>query len=467
MMMMITKKLYQCMLVVCMVIALVDVVSSRDDANKEQKIKDKIIALPGQPPKLNFSQFSGYVTVDSTAGRALFYWLTETPRPSDTKPLVLWLNGGPGCSSIAYGASEEIGPFRINPDGKTLRFNIYAWNKVANVLFLDSPAGVGFSYTNTSSDEVTVGDKRTGEDAYRFLVRWMERFPEYKERPFYIAGESYAGHYIPELAQLIVNRNKGVKKPIINLKGVLMGNPLVDNYNDNKGQRDYWWNHGLISDESYNDLTKWCFNDSILFPKTNCDAALNQAFSEFGDIDPYNINRPACPSQSSSSNEWTQAWRFRGNDECVVGYTRKYMNDPNVQKSFHARLNGSKLWTPCSRVIRKNWKDSPKSMLPIIKNLLQAHLRIWIFSGDSDAVLPLSGTRHSINAMRLRSSKRWYPWYHAQGQVGGWSQVYEDGLLTYATVRDAGHEVPLSQPRLALFLFTHFLANHSLPSSSS
>jgi len=452
------------MCLLCMVIALLDVVSS-DDA-KEQKMKDKIISLPGQPPNLNFSQFSGYVTVDPAAGRALFYWLTEAPRPSGTKPLVLWLNGGPGCSSIAYGASEEVGPFRVNPDGKTLRLNLYAWNKVANVLFLDSPAGVGFSYTNTSSDELTVGDKRTGEDAYRFLVRWLERFPEYKERAFYIAGESYAGHYIPELAQLIVNRNKGAKNPTINLKGILMGNPLVDDYNDNKGMRDYWWNHGLISDESYNDLTKWCLNDSILFPKLNCNAALNQALSEFGDIDPYNINSPACTTHASS-NEWMQAWRYRGNDECVVGYTRKYMNDPNVHKSFHARLNGSTPWTPCSRVIRKNWKDSPKSMLPIIKNLLQAHLRIWIFSGDSDAVLPLSGTRHSINAMKLKSSKRWYPWYHSHGLVGGWSQVYEDGLLTYTTVRAAGHEVPLSQPRLALFLFTHFLANHSLPSSPS
>lgn len=457
--------LYQCIFLLSMIIALLDVVMSSSEDAKEQKMRDRILSLPGQPPNLNFSQFSGYVTVNSAAGRALFYWLTEAPKPSDTKPLVLWLNGGPGCSSIAYGASEEVGPFRVNPDGKTLRLNPYAWNLDANLLFLDSPAGVGFSYTNTSSDELTVGDKRTGEDAYRFLVRWMERFPEYKERPFYIAGESYAGHYIPQLAQLIVNRNKGTKTPIINLKGILMGNPLVDDYNDNKGMREYWWNHGLISDETYFELTKWCLNDTILFPKPNCDNALNQAFSEFGDIDPYNIDRPAC-TKGSSSNEWRQAWRYRGNDECVTGYTRKYMNDPNVHKALHARLNGTS-WTSCSRVIRKNWKDSPKSMLPILKELLQAHLRIWIFSGDSDGVLPLSGTRHSINAMKLKTSKRWYPWYHSHGLVGGWSQVYEGGLLTYATVRAAGHEVPLSQPRLAFFLFSHFLANHSLPSSSS
>lgn len=135
MMMMISRKSkqwvipYQCMCLLCIIIASIDVVTSSSDDAKEQKMKDKIISLPGQPPHLNFSQFSGYVTVDSAAGRALFYWLTKSPSPSETKPLVLWLNGGPGCSSIAYGASEEVGPFRVNPDGKTLRLNLYAWNK--------------------------------------------------------------------------------------------------------------------------------------------------------------------------------------------------------------------------------------------------------------------------------------------------------------------------------------------------
>lgn len=93
--------------------------------------RDRITRLPGQPPNVNFSQYSGYITVDPSAGRALFYWLIEvhkTVKPN-LQPLVLWLNGGPGCSSVAYGASEEIGPFRVRSDGKTLHLNPYAWNK--------------------------------------------------------------------------------------------------------------------------------------------------------------------------------------------------------------------------------------------------------------------------------------------------------------------------------------------------
>lgn len=93
--------------------------------------RDRISSLPGQPQNVDFSQYSGYVTVNEQAGRALFYWLIESPESQnpDERPLLLWLNGGPGCSSIAYGAAEEIGPFHINADGKTLYLNPYSWNK--------------------------------------------------------------------------------------------------------------------------------------------------------------------------------------------------------------------------------------------------------------------------------------------------------------------------------------------------
>ena len=90
---------------------------------------DRVIYLPGQPENVNFAHYSGYVTVNKSAGRALLYWFIESPSNPESKPLILWLNGGPGCSSFAYGATEEIGPFRINRNGKTLYMNPYAWNK--------------------------------------------------------------------------------------------------------------------------------------------------------------------------------------------------------------------------------------------------------------------------------------------------------------------------------------------------
>lgn len=153
---------------------------------------------------------------------------------------------GPGCSSLGYGAMEELGPFRVNRDGMTLSLNKYSWNNgtincivnvldqllpgslltaldlwtVANVLFLESPAGVGFSYSNTTSDYTDRGDKNTAVDSYTFLVNWLERFPQYKKRDLYIAGENYAGHYAPQLAYTIITRNNSTDQPRINLKGI-------------------------------------------------------------------------------------------------------------------------------------------------------------------------------------------------------------------------------------------------------
>lgn len=91
---------------------------------------------------------------------------------------------------------------------------------MANVLFLESPAGVGFSYSNTTSDYSHSGDKSTAKDAYTFLINWLERFPQYKTRDFYITGESYAGHYVPQLAYTILLNNKLYNKTIINVKGI-------------------------------------------------------------------------------------------------------------------------------------------------------------------------------------------------------------------------------------------------------
>ncbi|XP_028082229.1 serine carboxypeptidase-like 40 isoform X1 [Camellia sinensis] len=191
------------------------------------KERDRIVRLPGQP-NVEFTQYGGYVTLNESAGRAFYYYFVEAQgqQQSNHLPLLLWLNGGPGCSSLAYGAMEELGPFRVHSDGKTLYRNRFAWNKAANVLFLESPTGVGFSYSNTTSDYVSEGDKRTASDNYVFLLNWLERFPEYKTRDFYVAGESYAGHYVPQLAHTILHYNKDPNNTFINLKGIIVSPSL-------------------------------------------------------------------------------------------------------------------------------------------------------------------------------------------------------------------------------------------------
>ncbi|KAF3452946.1 hypothetical protein FNV43_RR03379 [Rhamnella rubrinervis] len=433
----------------------------------KQRELDRISALPGQPD-VSFSQFSGYVTVNEQHGRALFYWLTEATTFPEKKPLVLWLNGGPGCSSVAYGASEEIGPFRINRTGQSLYLNKYSWNTEANILFLESPAGVGFSYTNTSSNLKDSGDKRTAQDALVFLLRWVSRFSEYKYRELYIAGESYAGHYVPQLAKKIVDYNKANPHPILNIKGFIVGNAVTDNYYDSIGTVTFWWTHAMISDQTYKSIIKHC-NFSAEKSSKLCDDTVNYATNhEFGDIDQYSIYTRSCvalPNKTMHPRLKNTLLRRRvsGYDPCTENYAEKYFNRPDVQKAMHANTTGIPYkWTACSDVLIKYWRDSENSILPIYKDLIAAGLRIWVFSGDTDSVVPVTATRFSLSHLNLTTRTRWYPWYSGS-QVGGWTEVY-DGL-TFATVRGAGHEVPLFQPKRAFILFKSFLAGKQLPKS--
>jgi serine carboxypeptidase-like clade 2 len=108
---------------------------------------DLVDALPGQPAEVGFRHFSGYVTVNETHGRAHFYWFFEATHDVSKKPLVLWLNGGPGCSSLGYGALEELGPLLIQKGTPELRLNPNAWNKGNRQFFtaMDSDNFVEFS----------------------------------------------------------------------------------------------------------------------------------------------------------------------------------------------------------------------------------------------------------------------------------------------------------------------------------
>ncbi|CAA0807557.1 Serine carboxypeptidase-like 40 [Striga hermonthica] len=421
------------------------------------KEADKIKALPGQPP-VTFSQYSGHVTVDAEAGRALFYYFVEAENPT-SKPLVLWLNGGPGCSSVGYGAFTELGPFRVNPDGKTLWHNKNSWNNVANVLFLDSPAGVGFSYSNRSSDYVT-GDKQTAADSYTFLVNWLQRFPEYKTRPFYITGESYAGHYVPQLADLILRYNKLSKNALyINLiNRIAIGNAYIDTADNGIGSLDYFWSHALISEDTYKGVKTNCNFSSDKPDSDRCRYYKEQWHKESGNINNYDIYAPLCRSPRQFSSQISNF------DPCTYDYVVEYLNNPYVQKALHANTTHiSGPWDFCSDQIKK-WTDGPDSVLPLVKSLMTRGIRVWFYSGDLDTNVPFTATLYSLVKIRSPVKTLWYPWYVNDQEVGGYAVGYQN--LTFVTVRGSGHQVPSYQPERALALFTSFLKEKLPPAKN-
>ncbi|XP_057425590.1 serine carboxypeptidase-like 27 isoform X2 [Lotus japonicus] len=274
------------------------------------------------------------------------------------------------------------------------------------------------------------------------------------------------GHYVPQLAQLVYRRNKGINNPDINFKGFMVGNAVTDDYHDYVGTFEYWWTHGLISDSTYRMLRIACDFGSSQHPSVQCMQALRVAVVEQGNIDPYSIYTPPCNDTASlrSGLRGRYPWMSRAYDPCTERHSSVYFNLPEVQKALHANVTGvSYEWKTCSDIVGNYWTDSPLSMLPIYRELINASLRIWVYSGDTDAVVPLTATRYSIDALKLPTIINWYPW-NDNGKVGGWSQVYKG--LTLVTVRGAGHEVPLHRPRQAFILFRSFLENKAMPSSS-
>ncbi|XP_022998432.1 serine carboxypeptidase-like 35 [Cucurbita maxima] len=450
------------------------------DGDSRWREADRVTDLPGQPP-VKFRHYAGYIKLRPNEEKALFYWFFEAQNDVAHKPLVLWLNGGPGCSSIAYGAAQELGPFLVQSNEK-LKLNPFSWNKAANMLFLESPVGVGFSYTNKSSDLHTLGDKVTAADSYAFLVGWFKRFPSFKLHQFYITGESYAGHYAPQLAELIYEKNKQSSKDlIINLKGLMIGNAAMNDETDLKGMVEFAWSHAIISDQLHVNIFKDCnFSASAQNLTFSCLNFFRDFIVSYNKIDIYNIYAPICLASSSSSSfdsvfrlvsaaaprifskykSWNNELLARGYNPCTPNYAHKYFNRGDVQTALHANVTQlSYSYTLCSNVIL-NWTDAPSSVLPIIQKLLRAQYRIWIYSGDTDGRIPITSTKYSINEMNLKIEEEWRAWYERR-QVAGWVETYRGGL-TLATIRGAGHQAPVFAPRQSLALLTYFLSSNRL-----
>lgn len=427
---------------------------------------DKISALPEQPP-VKFQQYGGYITVDELQKRALFYYFVEAEVEPASKPVVLWLNGGPGCSSVGAGAFVEHGPFKPSENG--LLKNDYSWNKEANMLYLESPAGVGFSYSANKSFYEFVNDEMTARDNLVFLQHWFTKFPEYKNNDFFITGESYAGHYVPQLAQLIVQT-----KTKFNLKGIAIGNPLLEFNTDFNSRAEFFWSHGLISDSTYEMFTKVCNYSQIRRQYQNgkltpvCAGVNKLVVSEVSRyIDTYDVTLDVCLSSENQQAYVLNQQLQEGEkiDVCVEDETITYLNRKEVQEALHAKLVGITRWSTCSGVLRYDMQNLEIPTISILGALVKSGIRVLVYSGDQDSVIPLLGTRSLVNGLAkelgLNTTVSYRAWFK-ESQVAGWTQVYGD-ILSFATIRGAAHEAPFTQPERSLVMLKAFLEGKPLP----
>ncbi|XP_074341635.1 serine carboxypeptidase-like 46 [Apium graveolens] len=381
----------------------------------------------------------------------------------------------------------ENGPFQPGKKGNLIK-NKYSWNLESNMLYLESPVGVGFSYSNTSSDYIMWNDTQTAADNLAFIINWLEEFPMYKDSDFLIVGESYAGHYAPQLAALILEHNKRQNNKPINLKAIGLGNPLLD-IEISVENGEFLWSHGAISDDTLYLEKTVCNNSKFLQEyihsgwSQGCNDVFNRVTDEMGGVPSDDLLLPTCLSSSTSTTQFKpmglhgrihEAFSRRGNvgDPCLRSRVFTYLNKPEVQKALHANTTHLPYhWDFCVGPLAYQEENLGLNIIPLVSDLLKEGIPILLYSGDQDSKIPLTQTRIIANKLakdlKFQSFTKYGPWYDKK-QVAGWWQSF-GGLtegknvtyLTFATVRGAAHEVPFTSPSQALTLFHSFL--HALP----
>ena len=275
---------------------------------------DLISSLPGYGPagKTPSKQYSGLMAADEAKTVFLHYWFVESTGNPQTDPLAMWMNGGPGCSSLE-GFLTELGPFSFTGERDAngipeMADNPYAWTTVSSVLFLEQPAGVGFSYAVNGS--VVSDDWIQSQNTYGFLLNWFAAFPEYKNNDFFITGESYAGIYVPTLANRILDGNEAGNAHI-NLKGIAVGNGCTGHSVGTCGNGpereqillDFLHGHGMVSATAYERVYDLC--GDWINADSECLQAARRATNAIGKIDVYNG-----PSQQHSTRPLRPALRL-------------------------------------------------------------------------------------------------------------------------------------------------------------
>ncbi|KAK4794106.1 hypothetical protein SAY86_012100 [Trapa natans] len=451
-----------------------------------------ITSIPGFTGRLPSVHHSGYVSLNGkpTGKKFLFYYFVASQRNPSKDPIVLWLNGGPGCSSFD-GFVYEHGPFNFQAGQSKgslpeLHLNPFSWSKVSSILYLDSPCGVGLSYSDDPKNYAT-GDFQTASDTHAFLLKWFKLYPEFLSNPFYISGESYAGVYVPTLASAVVEGIRSGQQPLINFKGYLVGNGVADEYFDNNAIVPFAFGMGLISNDIFQACQKTCKGKYYNPRSQACSNNINRVYQALSDLNPYDILEP-CYQYSSTKEvnkleglNWTfmsqkhftkisgPRWSVRplGRDgrvpltqqaaatfhvPCINDdLATAWLNNESVRKAIHAApATVAGRWMICSD--RVEYSGEVDTLIPYHKNLTSQGYRALIYSGDHDRMVPFTGTQAWTRSMGYKIIEEWRSWLSNE-QVAGFLQAY-DKNLTFLTIKGAGHMVPQYKPMESLDFYS-------------
>ncbi|ORY01253.1 peptidase S10 serine carboxypeptidase [Basidiobolus meristosporus CBS 931.73] len=411
-------------------------------------------------PKLcdpSVKQVSGYL--DLSDDQHFFFWFFESRSSPETDPLVLWLNGGPGCSSL-LGLLMELGPCRADPSGNGTNLNPNSWNTKANMIFLDQPFGTGFSYGENLTTSVQGADR-----VQAFLSLFLQAYPKYKELDFHVTGESYGGHYVPAVGNAIHQANKQAskEKDKINLKSIAIGNGLINPL------IQYKYYSTMACNSTYPAILKQstCSQMDSLYPKcakmisscyanrdshtcasafTYCDGILNR-FDEAKHVNIYDV-RQKCPTQD----------QCYPTEEGLI----KWLNNSEIEQELGADRG---MYAECDDgVYNRYTMVSGDWMYPyfeVIPSLLEDGIRVLIYAGDADFICNWYGNKAWTLDLDWSGKSDFnkakdHPWNNGNTPAG---EVRNSGNFTFLRVFGAGHMVPYNQPENALDMINRWLSN--------
>ncbi|OAA72477.1 Peptidase S10, serine carboxypeptidase [Cordyceps fumosorosea ARSEF 2679] len=421
--------------------------------------------LPGIPKDAPpIKMHAGHIEIERGHNGNMFFWHFQNRHIVGRQRTVIWLNGGPGCSS-EDGALMEVGPYRLK-DEETLTFNNGSWNEFANLLFVDNPVGTGFS--NVDADSYTRSLPAMASQFVTFLENFFAIFPHYEQDDIYLAGESYAGQYIPYIAKAILQRNEAIGKHSSsdrwNLRGLIIGNGWISPKEQYEAYLTFTVEKGLVQEgteegDKLRSLVRDCqqaMGDSPTlaeYPDCGKVRAMMRDIGRAGADDQtcYNIYdvRLREPYPACGMN-WPPDLR----------YATPYLRRPDVvsQLNMHGHHPA---WQECTSSVGQALRPSAdEPSVRLLPELLAAQLPILLFSGAEDLSCNHAGTEALIDALEWNGGRGFgegaqrRAWTFGGERAGFWQEARG---LTYVLFHDASHMVPLDHPQRSLDMLSRFV----------
>ncbi|KAL2465252.1 Serine carboxypeptidase-like 50 [Abeliophyllum distichum] len=400
-------------------------------------------ATPSSPPPSSAPSYpeealptkSGYLTVNSTTGSAIFYAFYEAQTsynktPISESPILIWLQGGPGCSSM-IGNLREVGPWILNQE-LTLDANPGSWNQIFGLVFLDNPIGTGFSIAR-SKQEIPRNQYDIAKQLFIAIQKFIALDKSFKNRPIYLTGESYAGKYIPALGYYIIKMNSQLpKEGRVNLRGVAIGNGLTDPEIQVSTHAINSFYLGLINEKQTALLEKLQMN-TVGFIRRG-------KWSEATDARNRVVDTLTNMTGLATLDDFRKLIPYQN---AVVD---KFLNNVEVKKALGVKED--KFFERCSNVVGGVLHDDVMKSVKYMVEFLVKNTKVLLYQGQGDLIDGVPSTLAWVKTMRwdgipgfLEADRKVW---RVDGKLAGHVQKWKS--FTHVVVLNAGHLVPSDQP---------------------